>query len=90
MSQQSQLQPEDVAHRGDAIYERDVQPHLNKMEDEGKFVVIDVDTGAYEIDTDEVVAFDRLLARRPYAHIWLWRVGSRYARRLGPRRRVVA
>jgi hypothetical protein len=75
---------EEFAHRGDELYEREICPHL-KAEDEGKFVVIDLDTGAYEIEADELAASDRLLARHPAAQIWLRRVGSRYVRRFGPR-----
>ena len=86
---QSHPRPDDVAQRGDAIYEQHVEPRLG-ADDEGKFVVIDVDTGAYEIDADEVAAFDRLLARQPHANIWLRRIGSPYARRFGPRRRTAA
>jgi hypothetical protein len=48
-------------------------------------VVIDVDTGAYEIDEDELAASDRLLARHSDAQLWVTRVGSRYARRFGLR-----
>ena len=87
MPQQSQLLAEEVAQRGEAIYEHDVQPHL-KVEDEGKFVVIDVNTGTYEIDTNDIVALNRLLARQPHALLWLRRVGSRPAYRFGPRQRV--
>ena len=68
----------------DELYEREIRLHL-QAEDEGKFVVIDIDTGAYEIDTDELAASDRLLARHPAAQMWLRRVGSRYVRRFGPR-----
>jgi len=80
---------EEFARRGDEIYERAIRPHL-EASNEGKFVVIDIETGAYEIDADELVASDRLLARHPDAQIWLRRVGSRYARRCGagPRLRV--
>jgi len=53
-------------------------------------VAIDIETGAYELDADELAASDRLLARIPNAQIWLCRVGSRYARRFGPRQRSVA
>ncbi len=80
---------EEFARRGDEIYERNVLPHLTP-EDEGKFVVIDIDTGAYEMDADELTASDRLLARYPKAQVWLRQVGSRYARRFGPRGRVAA
>jgi len=31
--------------------------------DEGKFVAIDIETGDYEIDADELAAYDRLLSR---------------------------
>jgi hypothetical protein len=75
---------DEVARRGDDLYEREVLPRLNK-EDEGKFVLIDVETGEYELDRDEVTASDRLLARRPDAQVWTRQVGSRYARRFGPR-----
>lgn len=78
---------EEFARRGNEIYERDIQPRLEKQ-DEGKFIVIDIETGAYEVDVDEIAAFDRLRARYPEAQIWLRRVGSPYARRFGPRNRT--
>ena len=77
---------EDFARRGDEIYERDIRPHLG-IEQEGQFVAIDIETGTYEIDGDELTASDRLRSRCPEAQIWLRRVGSRYARRFGPRSR---
>jgi len=46
----------------------------------GEFVAIDIETGAYEVDPDELAASDRLLARVPNAQTWLRRVGWRYAR----------
>ena len=78
---------EEFARRGDAIYDQDVSPHVGP-DDEGKFVIIDIETGAYEIDRDELAASDRLLARRLDAQMWTRRVGSRYARRFGPRYRA--
>ena len=67
---------EEFARRGDEIYERTILPRL-KAEDEGKFVAIDIETEAYEIDTDELAASDRVLATHPNAQTWLRRVGSR-------------
>ncbi len=81
---QPRYSKEEFAQRGDEIYEREIRPHL-KAEDEGKFVVIDIETEAYEIDTDELAASDRLLASHPNAQMWLMRVGSRYVRRFGLR-----
>ena len=75
---------EEFARRGDAIYERDILPVVTDA-DKGKFVAIDIETGAYEIDEDELAASDRLLARVPDAQTWLCKVGSRYAHRFGPR-----
>lgn len=77
---------EEFARRGDEIYNRVVRPLLKK-EDEGKFVVIDIETEAFEIDSDELAASDRLLSRYPNAQVWVTQVGSRYARRFGPRYR---
>ena len=71
---------EEFARRGDEIYTRDIQAVL-PTNARGQFVAIDIETGAYEIDVDELTASDRLLARYPEAQIWLRRVGSRYVRR---------
>jgi len=80
---------EEFARRGDEIYERNIRPRIEKN-DNGKFVVIDIETGDFEIDVDELAASDRLLARKSGAQIWVTRVGSRYARRFGPRYRTVS
>jgi hypothetical protein len=77
---------EEFARRGDAIFERDIHPSIG-TDEEGKFVAIDIETGAYEVDEDELAASDRLLARLPTAQIWLRRIGSRYVRRFGGRER---
>ncbi len=85
------LQPlyskEEFARRGDEIYEQDIRPCV-AAEDTGKFVLIDIDTGAYEMDVDELAASDRLLARYPNAQVWMARVASRAARHFGPHRKA--
>jgi hypothetical protein len=73
---------EEFARRGDAVYESEVRPHL-KPEDDGKFVAIDIETGAYQIAADELAACDRLRARFPQAQVWLVRAGSPYLHRFG-------
>jgi hypothetical protein len=73
---------EEFARRGDAIYDRDLRPIL-EPDRNGEFVVIDIETGEYEVDADEMAASDRLLARVPDAQMWLRRVGLKYAHRFG-------
>ncbi len=73
---------EEFARLGDEIYDRDIRPHIEPA-DEGKFVVIDIEMGEYEVDRDELAASDRLLARRLDAQMWTRRIGSRYARHFG-------
>lgn len=75
---------EEIARRGDEIYERQVLPRLSSG-DEGKYALIDIETADYEIDRDEIAASDRLLSRHPDAQVWMRQVGSRHARRFGPR-----
>jgi hypothetical protein len=70
---------EEFARRGDALYEQ-LAPTFAPS-DQGKFVVIDIESGDYEIDADELAASDRLAARRPNAQPWLAKVGSRTTRR---------
>lgn len=78
------LAREEVARRGDDLYEKTILPLL-RAEDAGCYAVIDVGTGEYEIDENEMAASDRLLARHPEAQVWLRQIGSRYARRFGKR-----
>jgi hypothetical protein len=77
---------EAFAGRGDAIYEKEVRPQL-KPADQGKFAAIDIDSGTYELDRDELKAGNRLLARIPEAQIWMVRVGHRSVHRIGGRER---
>jgi hypothetical protein len=77
---------EEFARRGDAIYEAAVRPRL-KADDEGRFVAIDIESGAFEVDADELKAGKRLRARLPEAQIWMVRVGYRSVHRLGGRER---
>jgi len=79
---------EEFAHRGDELYERSVLPHLTDS-DKGKYVVIDIETGNYEIDSSEIAASDRLWTRIPDAQPWVVKVGSRHVWRFGAASRQV-
>ena len=75
---------EEFARRGDAIYEKKVRPQL-KADDEGKFAAIDIDSGEFAIDADELKAGNKLRKRIPDAQIWMVRVGYRAVHRFGGR-----
>lgn len=77
---------EEFARRGDAIYEKEVRPQL-KATDEDKFAAIDIETGEFAIDADELKACRKLRKRIPDAQIWMVRVGSPYVHRIGGRER---
>jgi hypothetical protein len=70
----------EFARRGNLIYERDIRPQVEPA-NEGKIVVIDIETGRWEMDKDEVVAAQRLEADNPNAQVWMVRVASPYVRR---------
>src|SRR5438552_460400 len=75
-SVQRRYSKDEFARRGDQIYQEQIQGKLDSQ-DEGKFVAIDIDTGKYEVDADELTAGNRLRARLPDAQTWMVRVGSR-------------
>jgi hypothetical protein len=66
--------PEEVASRGEAIYEERIRPLVAKG-NEGKFVIIDIESCDYELDDDDLTATMRLLEKRPEAVIYGLRVG---------------
>jgi hypothetical protein len=81
-STQRRYSKEEFARRGDAIYEEKVRPQL-KADDEGKFAAIDIESGEFAVDADELKAGNKLLQRFPEAQIWVVRVGYRAAHRIG-------
>ena len=85
-SVQRRYPKDEFARRGDAVYEQVVRPRLTPA-DTGKFAAIDIETGEYEIDEDELTACRRLRARVPESQTWLVRIGSRYVHRYGGRDR---
>ncbi len=74
---------EEFAQRGNEIYNRDIRSLVDTPENKGKFVAIDIETGQWEMDTNEIVAGDRLFVRVPDAQTWMVRVGYGCLRRFG-------
>src|SRR5947208_16934463 len=72
----------EFARRGDALIESKVRPNLTPA-DEDKFVAIDIETGEYELDKNEMKAADRLRKRVSDPQIWLVHVTQGYLHRFG-------
>ena len=75
---------EEVAARGEAMYEQRIRAHVEAAH-KGKFVVVDIETGDYEVDADDLAATKRALAKRPDAVLYGLRIGYTTAYRLGGR-----
>ncbi len=78
---------DEVAKRGEAIYQEQIKPLVDPHY-VGKFLVIDVETGDYEIGERMTVASKKLRERRPEAVTYGVRVGFITAYRMGGRNLV--
>jgi hypothetical protein len=76
--------PEEVESLGEAIYQQRIRDKVESQH-KGEFLVVDVETGEYEIDEDDVKATQRALAKRPDAALYGLRIGYPAAYRLGGR-----
>lgn len=65
---------EEIDQRGEALYAK-LRAAVESGENIGKQIVIDIETGAYEIDADGLAASQRLLARHPGAALYGARIG---------------
>ena len=72
----------EVASRGEAIYRREIRDKVEPMH-QGKFLVIDIETGKYEMNTDDLAATKRLLAKQPNAVVYGLQIGFPTAYRIG-------
>ena len=71
---------DEISVRGQEVYDRVVMPKL-RPEDHGKFVMLDVVSEDYEIDSDDYTASKVLRSRRPEGQFYLMMVGYRTAYR---------
>ena len=66
---------EEIGRRGKEIYSERIRASVETEENVGKQIVVDIETGEYEIDADGLVASHRLLARHPGAALYGARIG---------------
>ena len=66
---------EEVGRRGQELYEQQIRAQVETLENIGKIVVIDIETGAFEISQDGLTANKRALANHPEGTFYGVRVG---------------
>lgn len=79
---QRRYSKEELARRGKEIYESQIRQQV-EASNLGKIIAIDIDTGAYEIADDTLIASSRLLEQYPDAQTWFIRIGHRGVHRFG-------
>jgi hypothetical protein len=72
----------DVAARGKAIFFGTIQPKLGPDWDD-QFVAIDIESGEYQIDPDELTAIRRIRHLRPDGTIFVARAGASATHAIG-------
>lgn len=73
---------EEIAARGKAIYERNLRDAI-EADNLDKFLIIDIETGDYEIDADDFAASDRAHRKHPDGAFYGVRIGRRSSGTIG-------
>ena len=73
---------EEITRRGQALYDAQIRDGLDASH-KGHFLVLDIETGEYEMDRDELAALKRAKVKHPDAAFYILRVGYPTAYRLG-------
>jgi hypothetical protein len=77
---------DELALLGDELYDREVLPCTTEAQ-RGMYVAIDVDTGTFAMDANQLAAADQVRVHNPKAQLWFRRVGQHYVHRIGGHRR---
>ena len=86
MATQTALSLEELGRIGERIYHEKIRPIVLPRH-KGEFLVLDIDSGDYEVDKNDLEAEDRLRARRPKGTFFAILIGYRAAESLGGRLR---
>lgn len=82
MTSGSEYTVEEISRRGKELYERRIRADVESGH-AGKFLVVDVTTGEYEVADDDMTASDRAMEKNPDAVLYGIRIGEPAAYRLG-------
>ncbi|MBW4441208.1 MAG: hypothetical protein KME10_08255 [Plectolyngbya sp. WJT66-NPBG17] len=69
------LSDEEIIQRGKDLYQNNIRSQVETVENAGKLVSINVETGEYEIGDDLLITSLRLQAKQLDAAIWAERIG---------------
>ena len=81
---QPRLTSEEVVRRGKELYEEHIRANVEAA-NRGRYLIINVETGEYEIDDDHIVASDRAAAKYSGAALFAMRIGYPTMGRIGLR-----
>ena len=79
---QTQYTNEEIARIAEEIYRRDIRDKV-MPEQKGKFLTLDIKSGDYEIDEDDLSGEKRLRAQHPDGVFFGFRIGYKAAYALG-------
>lgn len=71
---QSLYTNEEIARRGNELYRQTIRDQVLPQH-KGKFLVLDIESGDYEIDEDDLSAEEALRLRRPAGILFGLRIG---------------
>jgi hypothetical protein len=77
------LSSEEVAKRGYRIYESQIRQEVETEKNIGKMVIINIETGDYEVDETGLQAAKNLQAKSPYSRLFGIRIGYNVAASFG-------
>jgi hypothetical protein len=77
------LSREEVARRAKQIYETEIRQKVEVEENIGKMIIIDIETGDYEIEDAGLQAAHNLYEKHPYARLFGIRIGYNVAASIG-------
>jgi len=66
---------EEIDRRGQELYEKKIRDQVETPENIGKQIVIDIESGEYQIDDDGLKASRSLLSKHPDAALYGLRIG---------------
>jgi hypothetical protein len=69
---------EQIGRIGEQVYQRDIRGKVMPQE-KGKFLILDIESGDYEVDKDDLRAEERLRSRHPDGVFYGLRIGYKTA-----------